>query len=195
MKLKLAVLPGDGIGPEIMEQGVAVMRAVCEKFGHDLACEYAICGADAIDKVGDPFPEATFKTCMEADAVLFASVGDPKFDNDNEELLFDRANKILLHDPHITKDKEELIHEIFAMEVNVIHIHEVLKNHERGFDKGIKLVKLDRAPVVKCPKMEIAGKVTPSQIASVEINSRDRLNQNARRRALGAEGFNGRYFQ
>ncbi|MBO4806318.1 MAG: 3-isopropylmalate dehydrogenase [Paludibacteraceae bacterium] len=82
MKLKLAVLPGDGIGPEIMEQGVAVMRAVCEKFGHDLACEYAICGADAIDKVGDPFPEATFKTCMEADAVLFASVGDPKFDND-----------------------------------------------------------------------------------------------------------------
>ena len=82
MKLKLAVLPGDGIGPEIMEQGVAVMRAVCEKFGHDLACEYAICGADAIDKVGNPFPEATFKTCMEADAVLFASVGDPKFDND-----------------------------------------------------------------------------------------------------------------
>ena len=120
---------------------------------------------------------------------------DLKFDNDNEELLFDRANKILLHDPHITKEKEELIHEIFAMEVNVIHIHEVLKNHERGFDKGIKLVKLDRAPVVKCPKMEIAGKVTPAQIASVEINSRDRLNQNARRRDLGAEGFNGRYFQ
>ena len=82
MKLKLAVLPGDGIGPEIMEQGVAVMEAVCEKFGHELTCKYAICGADAIDKVGDPFPEETFQACMEADAVLFASVGDPKFDND-----------------------------------------------------------------------------------------------------------------
>ena len=81
MKLKLAVLPGDGIGPEIMEQGVAVMQAICKKFGHEFSYEYAICGADAIDKVGDPFPEETFKVCMDADAVLFASVGDPKFDN------------------------------------------------------------------------------------------------------------------
>ncbi len=82
MKLKLAVLPGDGIGPEIMEQGLAVCQTICDKFGHDLSYEYAICGADAIDKVGDPFPEETYQTCMAADAVLFASVGDPKFDND-----------------------------------------------------------------------------------------------------------------
>lgn len=81
MKAKIAVLPGDGIGPEIMEQGVAVMQAVCKKFGHEFSCKEAICGADAIDKVGDPFPEETFQTCMDADAVLFASVGDPKFDN------------------------------------------------------------------------------------------------------------------
>lgn len=81
MKAKIAVLSGDGIGPEIMEQGVAVMQAVCKKFGHEFSCTSAICGADAIDKVGDPFPEETFKTCMDADAVLFASVGDPKFDN------------------------------------------------------------------------------------------------------------------
>ena len=81
MNLKLAVLPGDGIGPEIMEQGLAVTKAICDKFGHQLSYKYAICGADAIDKVGDPFPEETFQTCMEADAVLFASVGDPKFDN------------------------------------------------------------------------------------------------------------------
>lgn len=82
MNLKIAVLPGDGIGPEISRQGVDVMTAVCEKFGHDVSYEYAICGADAIDKVGDPFPEETFKTCMDADAVLFSAVGDPKFDND-----------------------------------------------------------------------------------------------------------------
>ncbi|MBU3854660.1 MAG: 3-isopropylmalate dehydrogenase [Candidatus Paraprevotella stercoravium] len=82
MDLKIAVLPGDGIGPEISEQGVAVMSAVCEKFGHKVSYEYALCGAAAIDAVGDPFPEDTFQKCMAADAVLFSSVGDPKFDND-----------------------------------------------------------------------------------------------------------------
>ncbi len=82
MKLNIAVLPGDGIGPEISEQGVAVMSAVCKKFGHEVRYEYALCGADAIDKVGDPFPEETFQTCMHADAVLFSAVGDPKYDND-----------------------------------------------------------------------------------------------------------------
>ena len=82
MKLNIAVLAGDGIGPEIMEQGVAVMSAVAEKFGHEVIYKEALCGAHAIDEVGDPFPEETFKTCQEADAVLFASVGDPKFDND-----------------------------------------------------------------------------------------------------------------
>lgn len=82
MDFKIAVLAGDGIGPEISEQGVAVMSAVCNKFGHRVSYKSAICGADAIDKVGDPFPEDTFQTCMEADAVLFSAVGDPKFDND-----------------------------------------------------------------------------------------------------------------
>ena len=82
MKLNIAVLPGDGIGPEIMRQGVEVMSAVCQRFGHDVSYHYAICGADAIDRVGNPFPEETFQTCMDADAVLFAAVGDPRFDND-----------------------------------------------------------------------------------------------------------------
>ena len=81
MKLKIAVLPGDGIGPEISKVGVDVMQAVCDKFGHEVSFKEAVCGADAIDKVGDPFPEETFKTCMEADAVLFSAVGDPRFDN------------------------------------------------------------------------------------------------------------------
>ena len=82
MKLKIAVLAGDGIGPEIMEQGVAVCNAIAAKFGHEVSYKEALCGAHAIDEVGDPFPEDTFQTCMEADAVLFASVGDPRFDND-----------------------------------------------------------------------------------------------------------------
>ena len=82
MKLKIAVLAGDGIGPELMEQGVAVLKATAEKFGHETTFTEALCGAHAIDEVGDPFPEETFRICQEADAVLFASVGDPRFDND-----------------------------------------------------------------------------------------------------------------
>ncbi|MCR5180279.1 MAG: 3-isopropylmalate dehydrogenase [Bacteroidaceae bacterium] len=82
MDFKIAVLAGDGIGPEISEQGVAVMTAVCKRFGHKVSYEYAICGAAAIEAVGDPFPEETFQTCMRSDAVLFSAVGDPKYDND-----------------------------------------------------------------------------------------------------------------
>lgn len=82
MKLNIAVLPGDGIGPEIMEQGVAVMDAIAAKFGHSVTYREALCGACAIDAVGDPFPEATYQACVDADAVLFAAVGDTKYDND-----------------------------------------------------------------------------------------------------------------
>ena len=81
MKLKIAVLPGYGIGPEIMKQGVAVVNAIADKFNHEVEFVYALCGADAIDKVGDPFPDDTFTVCKNADAVLFAAVGDPKYDN------------------------------------------------------------------------------------------------------------------
>ena len=81
MDLKIAILAGDGIGPEISAQGVDVMNAVRKKFGHNVSYEYGICGADAIDKVGNPFPDETFRICKQADAVLFSAVGDPKFDN------------------------------------------------------------------------------------------------------------------
>ena len=82
MKLKIAVLAGDGIGPEIMKQGVAALDAVAKRFGHQFIYQEAVCGAHAIDEVGDPFPDETFKVCMNADAILFAAVGDPRFDND-----------------------------------------------------------------------------------------------------------------
>ena len=82
MNLNIALLPGDGIGPEIAAQGVAVADAVARRCGHSIHYHTAICGAEAIDITGDPFPEETFRTCMEADAVLFAAVGDPRYDND-----------------------------------------------------------------------------------------------------------------
>ncbi|MBQ8486105.1 MAG: 3-isopropylmalate dehydrogenase [Prevotella sp.] len=81
MKLKIAILAGDGIGPEIMKQGVAVLDAVAEKCGHEFTYEEALVGACAIEACGDPYPEATHEVCMRSDAVLFAAVGDLKYDN------------------------------------------------------------------------------------------------------------------
>jgi len=82
MKKKIAVLPGDGIGPEIISQAVAVLDAVALRFGHEFIYDYAEIGACAIDSCGDPYPDKTHKVCMDADAILFGSIGDPKYDND-----------------------------------------------------------------------------------------------------------------
>jgi 3-isopropylmalate dehydrogenase len=81
MKLKIAVLPGVGIGPEILTQGIAVLDAIAKKCGHQFEYEEALVGATAIEAVGDPYPDATHDICMRADAVFFAAVGDLKYDN------------------------------------------------------------------------------------------------------------------
>jgi len=82
MKLNIAKLPGDGIGPEVVDQAEKVLRAVCKKFGHEITFTFGYIGACAIDKYGDPYPEETHKICLESDAVLLGAVGDPKYDND-----------------------------------------------------------------------------------------------------------------
>lgn len=82
MKLKIAVLPGDGIGPEIMNVALDVLKAVCEKYNHELEYKTALVGACAIDATGNPYPEETHQLCMESDAVLFGATGSPKYDND-----------------------------------------------------------------------------------------------------------------
>lgn len=82
MKLNIAVLAGDGIGPEIIDQALKVTQAVCDKFGHELTYEHALTGACAIDAVGEPYPDSTHALCMKSDAVLFGAIGDPKYDND-----------------------------------------------------------------------------------------------------------------
>ncbi|MBO4263950.1 MAG: 3-isopropylmalate dehydrogenase [Bacteroidales bacterium] len=82
MKLKIAKLPGDGIGPEVVEQAVKAVDAVCRRFGHEASYTFAKVGACAIDECGSAYPESTHRVCMESDAVLFGAVGDPRFDND-----------------------------------------------------------------------------------------------------------------
>ncbi|WP_418536485.1 3-isopropylmalate dehydrogenase [Odoribacter laneus] len=82
MKLKIAILPGDGIGPEIIKQALKVMEAIGNRFGHTFDYSFGLVGAAAITAKGDPYPEETHRMCMEADAILFGAIGDPRFDND-----------------------------------------------------------------------------------------------------------------
>ena len=81
MKAKIAVLSGDGIGPEIIREALKAVKAIEKKFGHEFSYEEGIVGAIAIDTVGDPYPASTHELCMKSDAVLFGAIGDPKFDN------------------------------------------------------------------------------------------------------------------
>jgi 3-isopropylmalate dehydrogenase len=82
MDFKIAVLAGDGIGPEIIEQAVKVLEAIAKKYNHNFAFNEAPVGATAIDQTGNPYPDKTHELCMQSDAVLFGAIGDPKYDND-----------------------------------------------------------------------------------------------------------------
>lgn len=82
MDLHVALLPGDGIGPEVISQAVKVCNSIAKKFNHNIVWEEGLIGAVAIDKVGDPFPPKTLEICKKADAILFGAIGDPKYDND-----------------------------------------------------------------------------------------------------------------
>ncbi len=81
MKLNIAVLPGDGIGPEVTAQAIKVLKAIELEFNHTFNFTYAPVGAVAIDELGDPLPESTLSICKTNDAILFGAIGDPKYDN------------------------------------------------------------------------------------------------------------------
>ncbi|NBC83729.1 MAG: 3-isopropylmalate dehydrogenase [Bacteroidetes bacterium] len=82
MKYMIATLPGDGIGLEITEQAIKVLKAIGDTFNHEFTFEHAPVGATAIDKTGNPYPVETHDLCIKSDAVLFGAIGDPKYDND-----------------------------------------------------------------------------------------------------------------
>ena len=86
MKKTICLLPGDGIGPEIIAQGVKVLEATAQKFNHEFVFDTALIGGAAIDGAGDPLPEATVQKCRAADAVYLGAVGGPKWDNMTPEL-------------------------------------------------------------------------------------------------------------
>ncbi len=84
MELNIAVLPGDGIGPEVTRQAVKCLRSVEETFGHKFKFTRADVGATAIEKTGSPLPDQTLELCKKSDVILFGSIGDPAYDNNPE---------------------------------------------------------------------------------------------------------------
>jgi 3-isopropylmalate dehydrogenase len=82
MKKNIAVIPGDGIGPEVTQQSVKILNAIAERFDHEFNYTYCLMGAVAIDKTGNPLPDETIEVCLNSDAILFGAIGHPKYDND-----------------------------------------------------------------------------------------------------------------
>lgn len=82
MKKSIAILKGDGIGPEIVDQTIKVLDAIADRYCHQFNYQEALIGGVSIDEKGVPLPEETIATCKSADAILLGAIGDPKFDND-----------------------------------------------------------------------------------------------------------------
>lgn len=82
MRKRIAVIEGDGIGPEVTRQAVRILNAIAESFNHEFEYTYCLMGADAIDKTGTPLPDETIEICLKSDAILFGAIGHPKYDND-----------------------------------------------------------------------------------------------------------------
>ena len=84
--MKVAVLPGDGIGPEVVAEGVRVLQAVGQRFGHCFELRHGLIGGGALDARGTPLPSETLDICRAADAVLLGAVGGPRWDNPDAKL-------------------------------------------------------------------------------------------------------------
>ncbi len=82
MSYNIAIIEGDGIGPEVTAQSVIVLNAIAETFGHEFNYRYCLMGAIAIDQTGNPLPDETIEVCLNSDAILFGAIGHPKYDND-----------------------------------------------------------------------------------------------------------------
>ncbi len=127
MEKKIAIIFGDGIGPEVTRQSIKVLNAVASKYQHKFKYSYGLMGAVAIDKTGDPLPQKTLDICIQSDAILFGAIGHPKYDNSpsakvrpeqgllklrKELQLFANIRPVSTYDclHHISPLKEKLLH-------------------------------------------------------------------------------------
>ncbi|MNO49679.1 3-isopropylmalate dehydrogenase [compost metagenome] len=91
MEYKVAVIPGDGIGPEVIEETVKVLNVIGDKYSHKFNYEYVLAGGIAIDEKGTPLPEETLEVCKNSDAVLLGAVGGPKWDDPTAKIRPEQA--------------------------------------------------------------------------------------------------------
>ena len=91
MNLKIAVLPGDGIGPEVTNESIKVLKCIADKYNHKIELSEGPVGAIAIEEYNDPYPDITHKLCEDSDAILFGAVGGEKWDNLTWELRPENA--------------------------------------------------------------------------------------------------------
>lgn len=155
MKYKLAVIPGDGIGTEVMEESIKVLKAIGYKFGHRFDYEYLQAGGCAIDKFGTPLPVETLEACKNSDSVLLGAVGGPKWDKASERIrpeqallglrgalgLYCNLRPAVLYAP--LKDASPLKESIIGDSVDILVVRELTGGiyfGERGTEKanGIK---------------------------------------------------------
>ena len=137
MKYNIAVIPGDGIGPEVIESTVKVLNAVGEKFGNRFDYEYLMAGGCAIDKFGTPLPDETLEACRKSDSVLLGAVGGPKWDDPTAKVrpeqallglrgalgLFCNLRPAVLYAP--LKDASPLKESIIANGIDVLVVREL----------------------------------------------------------------------
>ena len=166
----IAVLPGDGVGPEVIAQTIKVLDAVKKKYGHDWQYTYADIGAVAIDRHGDPFPPATYETCIESDAILMGAIGDPKYDNDPSATvrpeqglltmrkalgLFSNIRPVRVHPrlAHMSPIKEEILRGVDFVVCRELTGGIYFGDKEKGDDYASDLCKYTRDEIKRIAKI------------------------------------------
>ena len=156
MDIKLCVMPGDGIGPEIVEQALKVLNKVADKFGHNISIETALIGGAAIDAHGTPLPQETIDKCKAADSVLLGAIGGPKWDNIEKSIrpergllgirkalgLFANLRPAILHKE--LKSASFLKDEVIGDGIDIMVVRELTGGIYFGEPRGEKIVDGER---------------------------------------------------